>query len=34
MDFTYEANDTKQKLETYEWDNVWFEQAPVCNSRD
>lgn len=31
MDFTYEANDTKQKLETYEWDNVWFEQAPVCN---
>lgn len=26
--FTYEADDTHQKLETYEWDNVWLEHAP------
>lgn len=29
MEFTYEAKNTKQKLETYEWDNIWIEQAPV-----
>jgi len=26
-DFTYEAKDRKEVLETYEWDNVWIEQA-------
>lgn len=26
--FTYEAEDRIQELETYEWDNVWWEQAP------
>ena len=25
--FTYETNDTLRKLETYEWDNVWWEQT-------
>ncbi len=28
MEFTYEASDRKQTLETYEWDNIWLEQAP------
>ena len=27
-DFTYESNNTTIELETYEWDNVWWEQAP------
>ncbi|MBE5732265.1 MAG: SGNH/GDSL hydrolase family protein [Clostridiales bacterium] len=27
-DFTYESNNTSVELETYEWDNVWWEQAP------
>ena len=27
-DFTYEKKDSAQELETYEWDNVWWEQAP------
>ncbi len=27
-DFTYEAEDRKTALETYEWDNLWWEQAP------
>ncbi len=27
-DFTYESNNTAVELETYEWDNVWWEQAP------
>ena len=27
-DFTYEKEDKTIKLETYEWDNVWWEQAP------
>lgn len=31
MDFTYEAKNTNLKLETYEWDNIWIEQAPVCD---
>lgn len=26
-EFTYETNDTNRKLETYEWDNVWWEQT-------
>ena len=26
-DFTYEATDRAEKLEKYEWDNVWWEQA-------
>ncbi|MBR5519360.1 MAG: SGNH/GDSL hydrolase family protein [Clostridia bacterium] len=25
--FTYEPNSTSAKLETYEWDNVWWEQT-------
>ena len=25
-EFTYEANNTSKKLETLEWDNVWWEQ--------
>ncbi len=25
--FTYESEDTKQRLETYEWDNIWWEYA-------
>jgi len=25
--FTYEAKDTKTKLETFEWDNVWWEHT-------
>lgn len=28
-DFTYEKQDSTQELETYEWDNVWWEQAPA-----
>lgn len=27
-DFTYEEKALTQKLETYEWDNVWWEHAP------
>lgn len=27
-DFTYETEDRALELETYEWDNVWWEQAP------
>lgn len=27
-DFTYEVEDRTLELETYEWDNVWWEQAP------
>lgn len=27
MEFTYETNDNKTVYETYEWDNVWIEQA-------
>ena len=26
-EFTYETMDTSRKLETYEWDNVWWEQT-------
>lgn len=26
-EFTYEKNDTQRKLETFEWDNVWWEQT-------
>lgn len=26
-DFTYEQEERQAKLETYEWDNVWWEQA-------
>ncbi len=26
-EFTYEAKDTERKLETFEWDNVWWEQT-------
>ena len=31
-DFTYESNNTTIELETYEWDNVWWEQAPKQNA--
>lgn len=27
VDMTYEFGDRQQKLETYEWDNVWWEHA-------
>ena len=27
MKFTYQTDNTNQKLETYEWDNVWIEHA-------
>ncbi len=27
MEFTYEKNDTQNTLETYEWDNIWWEHA-------
>ena len=27
--YTYEAKDTKTPLETYEWDNVWFEHTEI-----
>lgn len=29
MCFTYEREKTNQKLETYEWDNIWLERAPI-----
>lgn len=32
-DFTYEFETSKLKLETYEWDNVWLEQAPVKDTK-
>lgn len=28
VDFTYETKNTDDTLETYEWDNIWYEQAP------
>ena len=31
MDFTYERENTGSKLETYEWDNIWLEQAPMSD---
>lgn len=31
-DFTYENFDPTSSLETYEWDNVWWEQAPENNA--
>ncbi|MBO5223291.1 MAG: SGNH/GDSL hydrolase family protein [Clostridia bacterium] len=31
-DFTYENFDPTNSLETYEWDNVWWEQAPTQNA--
>ncbi len=27
-DFTYESSQPSEKLETYEWDNIWWEHAP------
>ncbi len=30
--FTYENSNTSVELETYEWDNVWWEQAPKQNA--
>lgn len=27
-DFTFQTESCTEKLETYEWDNVWWEQAP------
>ena len=27
MEYTYEKKDSNEKLETYEWDNIWWEQA-------
>lgn len=32
-DFTYEFKTSALKLETYEWDNVWLEQAPVKDAK-
>lgn len=29
--FTYERNDTMQKLETYEWDNTWWDHPGDCS---
>ena len=31
-EFTYERKDLNERLETYEWDNVWFEQANIKNA--
>ena len=31
-DFTYEKDSQIAELETYEWDNVWWEQAPNQNA--
>ena len=31
-DFTYEIGSQIAELETYEWDNVWWEQAPKQNA--
>jgi lysophospholipase L1-like esterase len=31
-DFTYEKDSQISELETYEWDNVWWEQAPKQNA--
>lgn len=31
-DFTYEKDSQIAELETYEWDNVWWEQAPKQNA--
>jgi len=30
--FTYEKENNKNKLETYEWDNVWWEKATTENA--
>ena len=30
--YTYEAKETDRKLETYEWDNVWWEQTERVNA--
>ena len=32
-DFTYETKNTESKLETYEWDNVWWEQTGNKSSK-
>jgi len=32
-EFTYETNDTSKKLETMEWDNVWWEQTANTTSK-
>lgn len=32
-DFTYETNITSNKLETFEWDNVWWEQTDNKTSK-
>ena len=26
--YTFQSERNSEKLETYEWDNVWWEQAP------
>lgn len=31
--FTYENNDTSRKLETYEWDNIWWEHTENKTAR-
>ena len=31
-DFTYAFKDRKERLETYEWDNVWWECADDCET--
>lgn len=33
MEFTYEKNDTRVKLERFEWDNVWFEQTGIHDAK-
>ena len=34
MNFTYEKDDIKTPLETFEWDNVWIEHANDENERE
>ena len=33
-DFTYEFNTPKSSLETYEWDNLWWEKANDTENKD
>ena len=32
-EFTYEKNDTRRRLECYEWDNVWFEHTEKTDKK-
>ena len=33
-DFTYEFSTPKSSLETYEWDNLWWEKANDTENKD